>query len=265
MKRNLLALCIALILSFTSAYSAVEVLKGIYQGKNLFVQNTMTKNMSSFSTKAVFVNNEKVLSYPNTTSFEIDLSHVVLNAPVVVKIVYIDGCRPPRVLNSQVIKSASKISFLSFTIDEEDIIWVTRGEAHNGVFYLQQFMNHRWSDVLEVKGKHSLSSNNYSLIAHHHHGLNQYRIKYVDSDGKSTFSGMKQFTSSRSPITFYPKSNITSTITFVSDHPVYFEIFNKDGSLVLKGRTKVVNCSSLEKEKVYSISFDNQHKTFLKK
>ena len=124
MGRKLFTLSLALFLGLYSGFGAVEVLKGIYQGKNLFVQNTMTKNMSSFSTKAVFVNNEKVLSIPNTTSFEINLSHVALNTPVVVKIVYIDGCRAPRVLNPQVIKPASKISFLSFTITENDILWV---------------------------------------------------------------------------------------------------------------------------------------------
>ncbi len=265
MGKKSVTLFLILLLSLTSAFSSVEVLKGIYQGKNLFVQNTMTKNMLSFSTKAVFVNDEKILSYPNTTSFEINLSHVLLNAPVVVKIVYIDGCKAPRVLNSQVIKSASKITFLSFTLDEDDIVWVTRGESHEGVFHLQQFMNHRWSDVLEIKGKHSLSSNNYSLKAHHHHGLNQYRIKYIDDEGKPTFSGVKQFTSKRSPINFYPKSSVSNSITFVSDHAVYYEIFSEKGEMLLKGRTKVIDCSPLEKGKVYTISFDNQHKTFLKR
>ncbi|MFQ3576935.1 MAG: hypothetical protein SNJ77_10920, partial [Cytophagales bacterium] len=158
-------------------------LSGVYQGKNLYVQNPFTGNLKDFCVEDVFVNEVKVMSAIKSSVFEIDLSHLKLNDPVEIKITHKDDCAP-KVLNQQVIRVTSSFQFVSFNVDAESLSWVTKGERANGKVFIEQFLNNSWSTAKEMPGKGSSTINNYSISEMHHSGLNKYRIKYLEKDGQ---------------------------------------------------------------------------------
>lgn len=241
-------------------YSGIITLSGVYQGKNLYVQNPFTGNLKDFCVDEVYVNDVKVMSGIKSSVFEIDLSHLKLNDPVEIKITHKDDCIP-KVLNQQVIRVTSAFQFISFTVDAENLSWVTKGEKQNGKIFVEQFLNNSWTTVKELPAKGSSTINNYSIPEMHHSGLNKYRIKYLEKDGQVFYSRVVEHMSNKEMVTFYPKR--VTNVVFLS-RSVPFEVIDAYGNLVKKGTGNEIDMSDL-KEGVYYLNFDNRTEKVLKK
>jgi hypothetical protein len=235
-------------------------LNGAYQGKNLYVQNPFTSNMKDFCTDEVFVNETKVMSQIKSSAFEIDLSHLKVNDPVVVKIVHKEDCKP-KVLNAQVIRLNSTFQFSNFTIDNTILNWSTKGEKSGDKVAVEQFINNNWITLKEMPSKGSSSSNNYVFDQNHHSGVNKYRIKYMEKDGNVFYSKVVEFQSQLQEVTFYPKR--VSNKIYLS-RAVDYEVIDGYGTVISKGKGKEIVCEQL-KEGVYYLNIDNKTEKFLKK
>jgi hypothetical protein len=191
MKKHLSVLTILLLLAINS-HAAIFVISGIYQGKNLFVQNPATDPEGTiFCTNDVYVNDVKVMGGITQGAFEVDLSNIRINSQVTVKITHKEGCKP-RLLNPQVIKPSSLFHFNSFQVDKEHFIWSTRGEKPKGKYVLEYYMADKWVLVKEIPAKGSIILNNYDtdgVVT----GTNKYRLKFVESDGHVHYSQIVEF------------------------------------------------------------------------
>lgn len=253
-----------IILAFTFATSLVSAgvltLQGVYQGKNLYVQNPFTGNMKDFCTNEVFVNDKLVLNSVQSSAFEIDLSFLSMNDPVTIKIAHKDDCKP-KILNPQVIKATSSFTFQALNIDSELVSWVTKGEKPKGRFFLEQFKNNAWTTVREMSGKENPIINNYAEKGSHHSGLNKYRIKYLQNDGQVFYSQVAEFMSDLKPIEMYPK-RVTDKI-YLSREADY-EILDQYGNVISKGTKKEIDLLKASTG-VYYLNVDNQTIKFFKK
>ena len=248
--------------SIISASAGVLTVKGVYQGKNLFVQNPYSNN--EFCTVSVFVNNKKVLSYPKVSAYEIDLSHLTMNTAITVKILHRNNCLP-KVLNVQVIKSSSRFAFTSLNVDADALNWSTKGERAGGEYVLQRLnASSLWEDLEEIKGKESPSANYYTKRADHNTGLNQYRLKFIEKSGLIFYSKAVTFKLVRTPIAIYPR-RVSDVLNFVSEKPVRYTIYDKNGSKMKEGKAITIDCTELPGDDHYTIVFDNQKKSFYKK
>ena len=184
---------IALFISFHAFGQDTEyTMTGEYQGKNVYVQNPLSKDKINFCASEVFLNERLINTAPKTSAFEIDLSHLKVGDPVFIKIVHKEGCIP-KIINPQVIRSKSKFQFLNVQADALSINWTTVGELPYGKFYLEQYRNKTWANLSTNSGKGSFESNQYNLKPQHHTGDNKYRLKYVQSDGKIFFSQVFEY------------------------------------------------------------------------
>ena len=88
MRKGFLLLILGVLISnaVLAEVSKVLILTGVYSGKNLYVQNPLLPD-KHFSTEEVFVNEKLVLSHPLTSAFTMDLSHLMVDQPVEIKIV----------------------------------------------------------------------------------------------------------------------------------------------------------------------------------
>ena len=258
--KSILIFVTLLSLSITVLNAGVITLAGVYQGKNLYVQNPFTSNMRDFCTNEVFVNNIKVMSNVKSSAYEIDLSHLKLNDPVTIKITHKDDCKP-KILNPQVVRVKSKFQFTSFTVDETNINWNTKGEEPNSKFYLELFNNNNWITSQQVKGKGSSLSNNYSVGSKHHSGLNKYRVKVIIPGGQVFYSKVAEYTSTLQAVEFYPK-RVTKNITLSRE--TNYEVLDVYGNVVKKGIGSTIDCSSF-KTGVYYLNIDNRTEKFFKK
>ncbi|MBX9850426.1 MAG: T9SS type A sorting domain-containing protein [Cytophagaceae bacterium] len=253
--KKLLMIFSSLLLAGT-VNAGILTLSGVYQGKNLYVQNPFTGNMKDFCTNDVYVNDKLVMSNIQSSAYEIDLSHLKEQEPVTVKITHKDDCKP-KILNPQVIKATSQFAFSSFHVEKDKITWVTKGEKQNGKHFIEHFVNNSWVIVKEIPGKGSVIINSYNEPAvSHHSGLNKYRVKYLENDGQVFYSQVLEFVSDLTPVDFYPK-RVTDKIYLSRE--AEFELLDAYGNVVRKGNQKEINMSDLTTG-VYYLNVDN--KTF---
>ena len=233
---------------------------GEYQGKNIYVQNPLSKDKINFCTSEVYLNERLINSSPKTSAYEINLSHLEIAGPVFIKIVHKEGCKP-KIINPQVIRSKSKFQFLNVNTDARSIEWLTIGELPYGKFFLEHYRNKTWENVEIITGKGSFESNQYNLKPEHHTGDNKYRIKYVQRDGKIFFSRIFDYFNDVEPISFYP-ALVDDKITLSRESD--YAIVDSYGNQMTKGKGIEIELYNL-KSGLYFLYIDNREEKFVKK
>ncbi len=235
------------------------VIKGVYHGTNLYVQNPQTSN-SQYCIKEIFVNN-KAVKFPATTAFDINMSFLKVNDQVVVRIIHAKDCTP-KILNSQAIKDRLPFRFSSINVDMTTMVWVTKGEKKFGQFFIQIKNNRTWIVEKVISCKGNAQQNIYRLPLNHNAGENIYRLKYLDVTGKYYYSPEIKFVSEgQQQVSFYPKS-VTNRITF--SRSTNYQILDNNGKLILEGNGLTVDCSNLNLG-AYYLLFEGQEARFFKK
>lgn len=252
-------ICFILLLSFGSFAQEIK-LTGVYQGKNIYVQNPLKPDQSGYCTQAVFVNGTKLLTNPRTSSYEINLSKYAINTPVEIRIVYSNGCKP-KVINKYVIDVKTKFKFISFTVDDKNLNFTVEGESNNSVYYIEHYVNNNWTTLKVLTAQEQQKINSYSVPVSHSTGQNTYRIKHQEKSGQIVYSQTVSYSSVQGMVKFYPR-NVSNKIYFTAN--VSYEIFNSQKQIIKKGKGKEVDLSTLQRG-VYYVSFDNRTEQFLKK
>lgn len=236
------------------------VLTGVYSGSsNLFVQCSGAGLKENCIT-SIEVNGKKV-QFSKALAFEIDLKTTVkANEQVTVKITYGANC-VAKVINPQIIKSQESFSFVSVNVAADNITWVAKGEKRFGQYIVQVFKGNAWADEQGVSCRGVGGSQSYSVKVSHKTGVNKYRVKYIETGGKTILSGEGAFTSQTDNITFYPQ-RVTAKITF--SQKVKFKILDTANKVLKEGDALSVDCSDLPMG-VYTLEFAGQKEKFFKK
>ena len=259
MKYSLLLL--TFFVSFNAFTQDAEyTMTGEYQGKNIYVQNPLSKDKINFCATEVYLNERLINTSPKTSAFEIDLSKLVVGDPVFIKKMHKKGCIP-KIINPQVIRSKSKFQFLLVNADALSINWSTVGELPYGKFYLEQYKNKSWVNIATISGKGSFDSNQYNQKPEHHTGDNKYRLKYVQNDGKIFFSLVFDYFNDVEPISFFP-TLVIDKITL--SRPSDYAVVDAYGNQITKGKGKEIELNNL-KAGLYFLYIDNREEKFVKK
>jgi hypothetical protein len=233
---------------------------GEYQGKNIYVQNPLSKDKVNFCTTEVYLNGNVTNTAPKTSAFEINLEHLEIGGTVYIKIIHQEGCSP-KVINPQVIRSKGKFQFLNVIADALSIHWSTEGELPYGKFFIEHYRNKSWDNIEIISGAGSFENNSYNQKPKHHTGDNKYRIKYIQSDGKVFFSRVFDYFNDVDPISFYPTLVIDKIIlSRESDYAVV----DSYGNEMTKGEGKEIALNNL-KAGLYILYVDNREEKFVKK
>jgi hypothetical protein len=243
-----------------ASQAGILTISGVYQGKNLYVQNPFAGNMRDYCTNEVYVNEVKKEYNVASSAFEIDLSFMKIGDPVTIKITHKDDCKP-KVLNPQVIQATSAFSISSFSVDQDKILWTTKGERPKGKIFVEQMRYNTWVIVKELPGKGQALMNSYEVESFNHSGVNQYRIKYLEVDGQIKYSSTVEYTSTLEPVTFYPH-RVTDKITL--SRPVEYELQDAFGNVIRKSKGSEIDIAS-SPSGVYYLNCDNQTFKIFKK
>ena len=261
--KNALIICISLLLAVNAKATAVIVLEGNYQGKNIFVQNPFAGSGVGFCVSEVTVNGQVTTDEINSNAFEVDLHNFTLKVgdKLEIKIKHKDDCKP-KILNPEVLKPKSTFEIVEMTIDKDGTLkWSTKGEAGKLPYVVEQFRWNKWVKVGETDGMGTDNVNEYSFIVSTHSGKNQFRVKQDDFSGQPRLSKTVSYMSSDPEVTFAP-AKVSKEITFSGE--TMYEIYDQYGNIVKKGYGKTVDAANLLKG-VYYLSYDNKMGEFIKK
>ncbi len=254
----LLFLCIPLF-----SISGTITVEGVYQGKNLYIQNPFTSSGVGFCTTDVFVNETRSTDELQSSAFEIDLSlfRLKLGEKVIIKIKHKDDCAPS-VLNADVLKPSSTFELVSSKAEDNgNIRWISKNEGSSMPFIVEQFRWNKWIKIGEVQGKGVPTETSYSVKATYHSGINKFRIQQTDHKGPRYVGKEIVYKGSSTAVTFYP-IKATNDINFSQE--TMYEIYDQLGTLIVRGVGIKVDVSKYAKGPYY-LNYDNKTESFFKK
>lgn len=263
--KNIFAFVLMCISAFTSM-AALSV-NGVYQGKNLYVQNPMDDEGFGFCATKVTVNGDILPGGTSMQAFEIDFSqfNIEIGDPVFIVIEHNDGCKP-KILNPEVLLPRSTYTVEAMNISNDGkLTWTTSGEQGKLPFFVEQYRWNKWVVIGEVQGKGSGGKNSYEFKVSPHSGENTVRIVQIDHSGQKRPSQEVKFMSntpvvSKNPVKVKKEINFTANGAPVETR---YEIYDAYGNIVKKGVGSSVDCSNLLRG-VYYINFDNKNEKFIK-
>lgn len=264
MKNLLFILLFALFGLSSTAQSGSLVLKGVYQGKDLYVKNPFGEDGVGFCVYEVYVNDELTRDELNSSAFAIDFSILGIEKGESVEVVlnHKKGCGP-LVLNPEAIKPHSTFDIKSIAVKNNTLTWTSDNESGSLPFEIEQFRWNKWVKAGEVSGIGTPQEHDYSFKLSPYSGENKVRVKQIDYTGKPRYSDPVVYNPGISAVTYSPEKPENS-ITFSRD--TRFEVFDKYGNLIRTGFGRTLDISDLIKGEEYYLNYDNSFGgTFRKK
>jgi hypothetical protein len=241
--------------------------EGTYQGKNIYIQNSLNDDGFGFCVEKVSVNGDIMAASINSDVFEIDFTdfNIAIGEPVFIVIEHNEGCTP-KILNPEVLLPKSTYILKSISINKDGkLMWKTTGEQGKLTYYIEQWRWKKWVTVGEVMGKGIPELNAYEFLVTPHSGTNIIRLTQIDNSGKKRSTKEVAFKSTLLPVYKTP-DKVKKYIYFKANNQsvkTRYEVFDAYGNIVKKGYDSVVNCENLLSG-AYYINFDNKTEKFIK-
>ena len=242
-------------------------LEGVYQGKNIFVQNPTDASGFGFCISKIYVNGDLMPIPLNSSTLTINLKSLKMTVgePVFLVIHHSDDC-VPKIINSEAVlpKSTFQLNSIS-VVNSIDLTWTTTGESGKLNYLIEQYKWDKWIVVGEVMGQGTSALNTYSFKLFPHSGKNEVRVSQIDNTLKKRSSKSAIFTSSLPSVTKTP-TKVKDFITFKSNNrevETYYEVFDAYGNILKSGKGSKVDCRKLLNG-LYYLNFDNKTEKFIK-
>lgn len=264
-QQSLIVICT--LFFYQGAYAGLIKIIGVYNGKNLFIENSFIDKAKHHCITNVYVNDKHLLKHPKGSVVELNLSSFTYGTKLEIRIYHKDVCKP-LIMNPNVIEKPliNHFAYTLFKISEERIHWETHGEDEICKYTVQQKVNGIWKDIKYVKGSGTRSANSYSLPSKHTSGTNTYRIKYRATGGKTILSKEVNYNAQVAPVYFYPK-RVDDYITFETDdnREIEYLVTDLKGNEIYSGKGLVVDCRKLPHGEYYVLKYDSKEGRFYKK
>lgn len=245
-------------LVFSASAGEIEI-KGVYQGKNVFVQNPYNVEKKEFCTKEVYLNDVKILSAIRNSAFSINLSNLEIGSSVHIKIVYSEDCQP-RIINPYVLQGAENYTFNAVAVADQIIKWSLNEPVLSGRFIIEKYSENYWKPVTTAAVVLNEKEYSVTLAPFIQNGTNKFRIKYLSPKEQVFISKNIEYYSAAQQISL---NNDTSNRILLSKETSY-EIIDADGNKIRDGKGKEIAISNLHPG-TYYLNYENKSEKFLKK
>lgn len=225
------------------------VIDGVYQQKNLYVQNYYSGSVG-FCAIEVKVNGNITTDEINSSAFEIDLSSLNLKygEKILVEIYHKKDCTP-KILNIEDIRPMPTFVILAAHGSSDGLItWITEDENGPLPYIIEQFKWNKWVPVGEVIGIGTPERHTYTFKAFLTSGENKFRIKQVGFNNIVRYSNEIIIKSTKNKPN-YTISKDKKEIQF-SDETM-FEIYDIYGNIIKRGFGINVDISNIPKGTYY--------------
>ncbi len=261
-KLNKILLLLTAVSLCETISSAVLVVEGKYQNKNVYVHNGAGTGGVGFCAKEVKVNGKITTDEISSSAFEIDLKSLQLKygENVIIEIEHSDGCTP-KILNMEDLKPKPTFEVIMMSVSVSGLLkWNTKNEQGALPFIVEQFKWNKWVPVGEVDGLGTNENHEYSFQLAMHSGENKFRVRQRGFNSITKVSKDVMVVSTvEKPSYIIPKN--MSSVDFTSE--TAYEIYDTYGVIVKKGYGKQVKIDNLGKGEYY-LCYDNSLSEFKK-
>ncbi len=246
-----------LFIAFTiNGFAEIMRIEGIFQGKNLFVQNSLVDDKKGeFCIKSVTIKGEEIPDEVRSSAFVISLDRMGLELGEEITLVFKheNNCAP-LIINPEILKPLSTYDLKHHEIKNGKLIFETTKESSKIPFIIEEFRWDRWLSIDEIIGKGGPGDNTYKVKIYPHNGLNMYRIKQIDHLNRVYYSDTIESQMNIDPVILKTQGRVTGEIEFSGE--TLYEIYNSFGERVRFGGGAVIDISDLPAD-FYFLNYDN--------
>lgn len=262
---TLIIIVILIFFAGIKALASEMLLKGIYQGKDLYIMNPMLDAGEEYCVFEVLINNEKYNEVINSSAFRISLDYAGLQygQEYVVTIRHHEFCTP-KLVNPEVLKPLCTYEIASHELGYDNVLrFITANESGKLTFYIEEFRWGKWIEIGQIPGEGGPGSRSYSIKTYPFNGENRFRIYQIDHLKRKVYSDEIVYPINKEPIRIMTKlSGVSKEIVF-SDNTSY-EVINEFGEELISGVGNIVNVSRLTKGQ-YFLNYENEYILFIKR
>ena len=262
---NKIFIYILLGLLSNTLYAQLDTIKisGLYYNTNLYIYNPSVG--SNYSIRKLMVNNKPITDSLATNGIEVDLSiyNMEEETPINISVIY-QSEFPPVVVNPEALMPPVRFRITKprYSARQGDLIWTLRGIPGDNPIIVEQYKWNSWRHVAEIDPVDTVANNIYQLHINPHSGKNLYRVKSTSINGDEVKSRNCILNDRNVQKIVVQSTKITDEI--VLSAKTDYEVYNSNDKLLLKGRDRYIDVSTLEKG-WYKLFFDNQIYDFKKK
>ncbi|MGC9331472.1 MAG: hypothetical protein ACP5DZ_06295 [Bacteroidales bacterium] len=253
--KNIVVLLLPVLLTLNSLAEITRV-EGIFQGKNLFVQNSLVDDKKGeFCIKSVTINGEEIPDEVRSSAFIISLDRMGLELGEKITIVFRheNNCAP-LIINPEVLKPLSTYKIKKHEIIGDYLVVETTNESSKLTFYVEEYRWDRWLSIDEIQGEGGPGDNTYKIRIYPHNGTNMYRLKQIDHLNRVHYSDTMEYYLDVEKVKLKTPGRIKDEIVFSKE--TLYELYNSFGERVRFGGGSVINVFDLPKG-FYFLSFGN--------
>ena len=232
------------------------VLQGVYKEQDVYVKNPFAAEGVGFCTYQVEVNGQVTSDEVNSSAFIIDLHQYAFKKgdPVEIILSHKENCLP-EFINPKAIAPEPSFDLLSIDLNPNGMLsWRTIFESGSLPYVIEQFKWNKWIRIGEVIGTGHSGENDYGFQADLHFGENTLRIyQGADRADRKYSESVKVFSNRPAQVELLTE-RFRENIEFSG--PTSFEIFDEFGNLRMRGNSKHVDISKLEKG-TYYLNYSN--------
>ena len=241
------------LVSLSNLRAEIVLLNGVYNGKDLYLKNTVTSTGMGYCIFEVIVNGVTTTDELSMPVFAVHLLSLNLQQNQQLEIVI--RCKEDcgvKVLNPEVILPTSNFSIKAIQINKSGHLeWATANETGKIPFEVEQFKWNRWVPVAEVLGHGQKEHNAYAVNLELHTGINTFRVMQQDAKGKK-YSNIITVEGGKNPA-IIKSTKVDKTLEFSYD--TAYEILSEFGEVIKKGHGSMVDVSKFYKG-TYYVCFD---------
>ncbi|MDA3820782.1 MAG: hypothetical protein PF590_10010 [Candidatus Delongbacteria bacterium] len=253
--KNIVVLLLPVLLTLNSLAEITRV-EGIFQGKNLFVQNSLVDDKKGeFCIKSVAINGEEIPDEVRSSAFVVSLDRMGLELGEKITIVFRheNNCAP-LVINPEVLKPLSTYKIAHHELKDGYLVFETTNESSKLSFFVEEYRWDRWLSIDEIMGEGGPGNNTYKVKIFPHKGINMYRMKQIDHMNRVHFSDTMEYQLDIETVKLKTPGRVTNEIVFSKE--TLYELYNSFGERVRFGGGAVIDVSDLPND-FYFLSFGN--------
>lgn len=255
MKKSSLWLLTALLLCGLNSKAELIVLSGIYNGKDLYIKNSMTSTGVGYCIYEVRVNDRVTADEVNSAVISVNFKALSMKPGDRMEIVI--RCKEDcaiRVLNPEAIMPESTFQMESVWINPNGHLeWATHSEHGSLPYSVEQYKWKRWVKVGEAMGKGEMQRNTYVMDLTLHSGINLFRVTQKDHNGMKVSKEVR-VESKVAPVQLL-QTDATTRFQFSAE--TNYELYSEYGELVAQGKGIEVSVRNFPRG-TYYLNFDNQ-------
>ncbi|MBQ7550253.1 MAG: hypothetical protein IJT04_01835 [Bacteroidales bacterium] len=234
------------------------LLEGTYTGHNIYILNPNQDDR--FCVQKVVLNGKSYAFANHSNAFEINLSGFMPNDFIVIQIFHTPNCTPT-IINRDKLKKVTEFSLPSFVYNKKTkmLTWDASELTDHYEYDLEQLLYGKWIKIKYLGTTSDMFANNYLPVLLS--GMNYFRIKQVDNQGKELYSTIVNVKSPNQHIMLIT-DKVKDAVEFTD--VTHYELYDENGFFIKRGTAKKINVADLNKG-IYWLNFDGNEIRITKK